>query len=70
MWKTLLAVAVSWQLALVLLSRKSNTQSILKLLTLAEADLLRTLREEMKRRKHPKLPEIERRLKELDHRQD
>ncbi|MEM2282390.1 MAG: hypothetical protein QXH26_02430 [Candidatus Hadarchaeales archaeon] len=70
MWKTLLAVTVSWQLALVLLSRKTNKQSILELLALAEADLLRTLREEMKLRKHPRLPEIERRLKELDRHQD
>lgn len=71
------ALAVAWHVGLALLERSRYPQrarpSLTKLLLLAEVDLLRTLRSELKRRirlkrdpeSERKLFEVEGRLKEL-----
>jgi hypothetical protein len=71
------ALAVAWHVGLTLLERsrypRQQRPSLARLLLLAEADLLRTLRSELKRRSHlkresateRKLLEVEGRLREL-----
>jgi hypothetical protein len=48
-WKTILAAAVAWQIAALLLTR-SKRLSVLALLAMVERDLLRTLKEEAQKR--------------------
>ncbi|MFH1821161.1 MAG: hypothetical protein ABH852_01790 [Methanobacteriota archaeon] len=68
--------AVAWHVGLAVLERhlspEQNRPSLVKLLLLAEVEVLRTLRAELKRRRlrekggsERKLSEVERRLKEL-----
>ena len=67
------AIALAWHVGMALLERSRYPRkagpSLMRLLLLAEVDLLRTLRAELKRRTHSgQEPTTERKLLDVEHR--